>query len=549
MAAAASVALALALGSCGGGGDAEEPADLVPGGSPLYLEASLDSDEQVANARALIDELGEVPVLGSTLDPEDLIASALEDSAAESGVDFSYAEDIKPWLGDRGALAFLSFDGFSTPEPIADEAATTQEATPEDFVFVLEASDEQIARDSIRRLIESDGETTAEDTEIGGEAALAVPGDDLYVAFPEGYVVLAPTEDAVARAVEAPGDESLSGSDELGEAEDGLPDDRLGFVFVDVAAAIDHALETGGIEQADLDALRAAYGDALEQPIGATLTADTRSLAVDVGSGLGESGLPLAGTSDLTAVAPQDVLGVVGLGDLGEQARVLLDRLDEIAAATGDEAPSRDVLERAFEAQLGVSLDDAVAALGYAAVWIRGEPPVRYSVGFEMATGDPGVARDLLDFAGSGLASDGYRVGPAPAGSGGGFVAVGDPFVTSATEFRHVTGELRDDRVTITLATDGSQVARVPGGEVGEAPGFAQAEEALGGDFELSSYADLGAILDLVVQESSAFDVITGDTAPEDFVLEYLAGKIGFAAAGVRTDGERAIQRFVAGLR
>ena len=544
------VPLTTALSSCGGG-SADQPADLVPAGAPIYLEVSLDSDEQVANARALIDELGEVPVLGSTLDPEELIASALEDSAADAGVDFSYAEDVEPWLGERGALAFLSFEGFGSPEPEAGETPAVEDAEPEDFVFVLESSDEQIARDSIRRLIEADGETTAEDTEIGGEEALAVADDDLYVAFPEGFVVLAPTEEAVASAVEAPGDEPLSDSDVLDESQAGLPSERLGFTFVDVAAAIEYALDTGEIEQSELDAVRAAYGDSLEQPLGIAVSAEERSLAVDVGSGIdaGTIGLPITGASATAAGAPQDVLGVTGLGDLAEQAGVLLDRLDEIAAAAGDDTPTREVLEQGFESEVGVSLDGAVAALGDASVWVRGEPPVRYSVGFEMASGDPEVAGDLLDALADGLRSDGYRVGPPPAGSDGGFVAAGDPLITGGSEFGYVTGALSGERLTVTLATDRGQTVSVPGSEVGDTPGFADAEEALGEDFELTSYADLGAILDLVVRESSAFDVITGETAPEDFVLEYLAGKLGFAAAGVRTDGDRTIQRFVAGLR
>jgi hypothetical protein len=544
----ATATLALTASACGGS-QAEEPADLVPAGAPIYLEVSLDSEEQVAGAEALIAELGEVPAIGSTLDPEALIATALEESAADAGVDFSYAEDVEPWLGRRGALAFLSLDGFATPEPVAGEATdVVAESEPENFVLILEASDEQIARDSLRRLIEADGETTAEDVEIGGEEALEVPDDDLYVAFPQGFVVLAPTEEAVAAAVESPGDEPLNDSDELAQAQEGLPPEWLGFGFVDLSAAVAYALETGGIAQDDLDAVREIYGDALEQPVGAALTAAERSLALDIGSGFLPEGLGVvSGPTELMGDAPEDALGVSGFGDLSESAALLLDRLDEIAAAAADDTPTRDALAQGFERAVGVPLDDAVGALGETSVWVRGSPPESYSVAIEMTTGDPRVAGRLLDAIGRSLASDGFRVGPA--GTARGFEAVADPFLTAGSEFGFVTGELRGDRVTLTLATSRAAASDLPAGAIAGTPGYEQALSALGDDFEISTYADLGAILDLVVEQSSAFDVITGETAPEQFVIEYLAGKLGFAAAGVRADGERTIQRLVAGLR
>ena len=223
---------ALAPASCGGGEEASDPADLVPEGAPVYLDATLDSDEQVANAEALIAELGEVPLLGSTLDPEELIANALDESAAEEGVDFSYAEDVEPWLGERAALAFLSFENFEG------------EGTP-DFVLVLETSDEQIALDSMKRILDSDEEASYEETELDGEPFLAVEeGGGLL--FADGFMVIAPTDDALARALDARDGDSLPDSDVFSDAQEGLREERLGFGFVDVAAALDYAVETGG---------------------------------------------------------------------------------------------------------------------------------------------------------------------------------------------------------------------------------------------------------------------------------------------------------------
>lgn len=538
-------ALAVALASCGDD-DASAPSDLAPTDTALYLEATLESEEQVANAQALIAELGEVPLLGSTLDPEAIVAGALEDSAADAGVDFSYAEDVEPWLGERAAIAFLSFEGFSDPEVPVGNGPIPGEAIP-DFVIVLETTDQDIARDSITRIASSSEGASLEETEIAGEPGLSDPEADLYMAFADDFIVLAPEQEAVESALDARGD-PLTDADIFGEAQDGLPEERLGFGFVDVAGAVEYAVASGGTSQEEADTIEAFYGEGFDQPASFALTAGERTLAVDVASGLGQLGFPSLGESELTAQAPEDAIAVLGLGDLEAQAQALLDQLGALAESTGDPELDRDLIESGFQAAVGVSLEEALAALGEASLWLRGTPPDDYAVGFQIVTGDPQIAADVLRAAAQGLESDGYRVGPAPRGAEAGFEAALDPLLAAGTELLFVSGALEGDRVTVVLATGRAAAGDSPAGAVGATPGFADAEAALGDDFALTGYADLVPILDLLVEQGSAFDVVTGATAPEQFVLEFLADKLGFAAIGTRADGERVIQRLVAGL-
>lgn len=529
--------VAAALSACGGE-QADEPADLVPAGAPIYLEASFDSDAQVANAKALIAELGRVPLLGATLDPEALVATALERSAAEAGVEFSYADDVEPWLGDRLALAFLTLEGFESQDESSD---------PEDFVLILETTDEDAARDSIRRLLEADTEAGLEEGEVAGKPTLSAPDEDLYIAFADGFVVLGPRLEAIERSLAAP-DEPLSESDELATAGEGLPDERLGFAYVDLDAAIDYAVATGGADEDSVRIADAFYGEGLREPLSLALTAAESGVALDVASGLRGLGLPALGQSELVAQAPADALAAVGLGDVGAQLRELLDRASAAASEGGEQGFDLEQVSRGFEAQAGVPLDDALAALGDGAVWVRGAPPDRYAVGIELVSPEPEVAGRLLDAVAGALRDSGYVVREFDR-PGDGFSAAGDPLLTGGAEFGVVEGAVEGDRVSVLLATERAALAdRQRAGLAGERS-FSAAEAALGDAAPLVAYADLGAILGLASEQTSAFDVVIGESAPEQLILEYLAGKLGYLASGIREDGERTIQRLVAGLR
>ncbi len=101
-------AVAIAFAGCGDEGSepASGPATVIPADMPLYIEATVRPEgEQAENLDALLAELAELPLPGLELgDPGDLIVSQLESQAAAAGVDFSYAEDVEPWLGEKAGF-------------------------------------------------------------------------------------------------------------------------------------------------------------------------------------------------------------------------------------------------------------------------------------------------------------------------------------------------------------------------------------------------------------------------------------------------------------
>ena len=138
LAAAATVAASLALGGCGDD-DATDLASLVPPDVPLYVEAVLRPDhDQQAAIESLTSKAAGLD------DPGQALVAALDESLATEPGDFTYADDIEPWLGDRGALFVRSFG--DTP----------------DAAVLVEVSDTGAAEDFLDQAAEADPQATSQ---------------------------------------------------------------------------------------------------------------------------------------------------------------------------------------------------------------------------------------------------------------------------------------------------------------------------------------------------------------------------------------------------
>jgi len=526
--------LALALASCGddaGSGDSSVT-DFIPADSPMVFEVSRASDEQVANAEGLIERLGEVPVLGSTLDPRDLVERAIDESAADSGVDVSFAEDIEPWLGDRAAIGITSAQFERSEDP--------------DFVIAFETSDEQAAGDSIDRLLETgEGDEIVEE-EIGGQTVRRVEGDDVGAALVDGVLVLGNDDAALERAFAAHDGDSLADSEEYTSAFEGLPAERLASGYIDLGIFF----ELAALEQqdaAEVEAFRAAYGDAFEQPLALSLTAAESSLALDVSSAAVPFTFPTPSASDVLAGAPGDSLAALGFDDVGGQLRALVDTIVELGVGMTPGADP-DLLHERIESELGVSLDEATAAFGDGAAYLRGELPDSYSLGAELdlpeGSETPSV---LLDRLGTELERNGWDVGP-PLGSG----AEGLSAESRGTDdIGFVNIEIAEDTATISAAPDRATAEAAASGtedELGGSELYAAAESVLGEDYDLIGLADPGRIIEQASEGGSLLDVVTGESTPEQLVADFLAQRLDVAALGLRESEERILQRFAVGV-
>jgi hypothetical protein len=524
--ASSTVALAaLAFAACGDDEDDEVsgPATFAPADTAMYLEVSRGSDEQVANAEALIEEVGEVPLLGSVVDPGDLIEQGIDDAAAEEGLDFSFAEDVEPWLGDSAGIAFTGSVG-DLVDPEASDVVTPDET--QGFVAAVETTDEEAARDAIEKVLPEDEATTVTD----------------------GFLVLGSTDGALEAGLDARESGSLADTDEFGAAVDELADERLALGYLDVGAILDAGVEDGEIDQAEFEAINGLYGDGLDQPLAFTLGAGDRTVSLDAsGAEAVTSSPPALGPTDQLAAAPGNAFAAIGSVDVGGQVQRFVDFLEANSDLFGDGELEPGAVAERFEREIGVPLDDVTAAAGDAAVHIRGELPDRFVIGAELAVSDDGLPSQFYDFVAEELRRDGFRTGPPLDGSSTGFSAERPD--TPAGELGFVNVATESESVLVTLAPSREVAAETPAeGALGDEEVFATAQDALGEDFDISGLADLGPILDAFVGDSSLLDLATGTASTDEAIAGFLADKLGYAAVGVRGDGDEVVQRLVLGL-
>ena len=560
-------ALAIAVAGCGDEGSepASGPASVIPADMPLYIEATVKPEgEQAENLDALLAELADLPLPGIDLgDPADLLVSQLESQAAEAGIEFSYAEDVEPWLGEKA--------GFG----IAEDAEGTR------FVAALETTDEDQARESIDAILSQDSVQYEED-EYAGVAYISAPGDEYRLGVFEGHVVLAPPADFEA-SVDASEGDSLATNDKLTESFDQLGDEGLVSLFID----LEQFSELVSTDPDELEQAKAIVPEFFEN--GMAMSAGVSAgnqVYLDYATPLLE-GQPEAGASALLGTAPGDALGAFALESIGEFAPPIADLLTRAneAGADLDNFPEEG-LEASFEDHVGVSIDEAAAALGDASLWVRGELPDALEVAGEIEVSDTDAATALIEAIEEEVSEEvGGKLEPPVGGSDVGFSALADSSTLDSLPFEPTadcavgtvdpdaeegdvddltegcaipSGHSHADLPFVNLELDGEvirygffkdeEAARASDpeseGDFSERDAYAAGKEALSDDFEYIGAVDLAPILDKFVGGAGIDDVLSG-ASTEELMGGFLAQKLGVVAFGIRYEDDAAIQRYV----
>jgi hypothetical protein len=544
-------ALAIAFAGCGdeGSDPASGPASVIPADMPLYIEATIrPEDEQAENLDALLAEVGEIPILGTSVaDPGKLLIAQLEAQAEAAGVDFTYAEDVEPWLGEKA--------GFGIAE---DGEGETR------FVAALETTDEDQARDSIASLLSEDS-VPYEEEEYEGVSYFAAPDDSYRLGVFADHVVLAAAADFEA-AVDASEGDSLASNDKLTDSFAQLGDEGLASLFID----LEQFANIASTDPAELEQAKAIIPEYFENGIAVSAGVSAgNQIYLDYVTPLVE-GQPEAGASPLLGTAPGDALGafaVEGVGEFGPPIADLLTRADE-AGADLEDFPEEG-LEASFEDHVGVSIDEAAAALGDASLWVRGELPDGLEVAGEIEVSDTDAATGLIEAVEEEFSEvPGAKLGPPVGGSDVGFSLLeqSDPALAAEkpsdidleigvtpdpghSDLPFVNIELDGDVIRYGFFKDEEAAAASDpdsGGDFSETEAYAAGEEALGDDFEYVGAFDLGPILDEFV--SGTLDSAISGASPEDLIAGAVAEKFGVVAFGVRYEDDAAIQRYTLGL-
>ena len=498
--------------------------EAAPADTVLYAEATIRPEgEQREQLDSVLERFGGV-------DPGELIVGQLDAAAADDGVDFSYSEDIEPWLGERAAVFFLDFAG-GYPGEISLEGATDDD---ENVALMVESTDDEAARAAIEKALEAEGGGTEESS---GDRDYLLTEDGTAVAIEDGLVIFGSvtsleaafeTLDGGAALVDDEGFSSQLDSEAL--------DESLASLWVDVAAAIE---SEGGVDEEDRAIFESFAPSLLETPVTATVEVGDDDVALDLSYGsFGELGsfAYIGGSSPLLGELPGDAWAATATPDLGESYTRLLDVVAENPDLPADSTAQLDFFRSQVEAATGVSLDQALAAIGDIGLFVRGSAPEQLEGALVIEVADEAVASKLLDLARTALGSEpGAQVREVEiAGASG--VAIRTPGAP-----REIVAVLDRDRAVVAYGTAAAEDALAPAQALGDTELFGAASEDLGDETPLSSLVDLGPAIDLIAASE-------GVGAAELALAESYIQAFDFLAVGSSDDGEVGRSRIVIGL-
>jgi hypothetical protein len=316
----AGVGTAVAVGSAVGGG--QQPEDVLP--KNAIAMAKVDLAPTLGQRKAIYDisrKFDNIDVHSVESVKDDLLEALFESS--DDSLD--YDTDIKPWLGDRAAIA-------AVPDGSADKVAP---------VAAVQYTDREKATATLKEAQKDD--------------------DELFFAFSGDYVLIATTQSAADKYAKA--DEHLSDNSTFGDAIDALDGDQIVTGWADVRGVYD-VLPAEQRQSIKLDA----------DPSGSFVVgahADSNYLevvgkAVDVGDSLKQYGSGTFGNGkghNLIATMPIEstfALELTGLGDSLTKAYDSLQKeewfgeINEAAQEYGLTLP--DDLRTVFGTDLGVGV-------------------------------------------------------------------------------------------------------------------------------------------------------------------------------------------------
>jgi hypothetical protein len=273
----------------------DELAKMVPATDEAYVTAFLDPGaDQKLNLRDLLDRF---PALQGK-DPAKSIDELLEQALRPSGL--SWVEDFKPWVGDQIGVSGR-FDDNGQPN----------------FSVMIASKDDEKARTTLRRVegLSSNAELTWRSEtykgveirvgEGGGNVSdpLGGIGANASYAIVDHTLVLGTSLQRVKAVIDANGGtgDVLSDDENFQKARDALPDEVLGYTYLNLGDLIDKVIPQleaglgfselppgcGGDElNQSLDAARALRGASI------SLTAESDGLAIDMGVAMDRSKLP-----------------------------------------------------------------------------------------------------------------------------------------------------------------------------------------------------------------------------------------------------------------
>jgi hypothetical protein len=450
-----------------------QPDQWAPAGSIAYLKIDLDpaASEKIAALR-FEQKFPDAPHVTSADQLKDALLTEAFDRPSSS---IDYATEIKPWLGDRVAVALYP-DASGAAQPVG----------------ILQVTNAAQAQAGLAKLIQTPGNPSM------GKPGFDIEGD---------YAIVGPSQAAVDAAVAAARSSNITASSNYASDVATLGGDRIMTAWADLGALAKYAAKSG--------ALTGAGGLGLS---GNSALGDLSSLGG--GSGLGSLGslAQLGGAQGLTTGALKGRL-VLGLelqaGYASISGRVI--GADVSGVQNGDagtllgQLPAGSVAGVAASG-IGAIISKELATLEsepLGALGVKGELD---AAGAKLGINLPGDAINLL---GSDVAA-GLDSIPAAHGKGK-FTAITEPIdvAQGLKTAQALAGLMTASGTPATATASGSKVTitndAAATGALGDEPGFKAAMSGMPGQVVAAAYVDLAGIWPAV-----------GSKVPSD--LQHLTG-------------------------
>jgi hypothetical protein len=341
-------------------GGGTQPEQVLP--ADAFAFAKVDLDPAAGQKLLALRFLHKLPSVGKSFDENKDPKRSIFEALAASGdlpKDLSYDRDIKPWLGDRLAIAARPAE-HSGDEP--------------EVIVAVQAKDEAKARSGIERITRDSG-------------------DPVGFAFQDGYAVLAKTQKIAERAAADAGKSALHDAQNFAADMKLLGDSGVSAGWIDTDRL---SKEISGLFPADVGGLgpiagtqgRAAYVVRFIEG-GAELVTKTRG------------GKPISSQASATfpklGDLPSSTVGAISIRGTGQVVDQVWDGVKKMSGNAGAAADIDDFIDQAKE-HVGLTLpDDVKTLLGSDVLFAVGADGLADTpqIGARMAT-DPAAADKVL---------------------------------------------------------------------------------------------------------------------------------------------------------
>ena len=455
----AAAALVLpACGSSGSGSGSTDPATAAPASALVYANVAI---RPKGDLKRSVDAAGRKILNGA--DPGRKIQQGLDQQLSKAHM--SYAEDVRPWLGERAAFFMTSISGGS-----ASGAA------------IIDSKDDGKAKSTLDKAVKESGDKTKTESVNGVDVHVATDGTSAY-AVSDG-LVYAGTEGGVRDAINARKGSSLAEASAYENATGKVTKDGLALFYVDAPKLLDAAAQANPSSAALIESLRNSPQVRNLKPTAGAVTVSSDSIAFEAPA------TKEASTPRAVADLPADSWLALSIGNFGDNLRRSLQALN----STG-QGNMLGLLERQFRSQTGLDLQkDLLSWLSDASGFVAGSP-TSFAAGAILGSKDPTASRKAVVRIGRTLhARAGLPVSPKPNGfsirSSRGDVAI----------------QSKGDKVIAALGKDAVAKTTKPSSTLSADPTFQAAVKQLGDNAKPQFYLSLPTALSYAAIGGSAGD-------------------------------------------